>query len=119
MGADRATRIVLSHRLLRRYVLPGERVVLAARLDLLESDPSSALARLREYFARFSVELETAPADRLLEPSRQSALRVARGELLALLAIASRENGDPDAGLVARLAAVAGVDVRALSAVPD
>lgn len=31
MGADRATRIVLSHRLLRRYVLPGERVVLATR----------------------------------------------------------------------------------------
>ncbi|MFC8192080.1 PH domain-containing protein [Cellulomonas sp. NPDC057328] len=31
MGADRATRIVMSHRLLRRYVLPGERVVLAMR----------------------------------------------------------------------------------------
>ncbi|TGY86046.1 PH domain-containing protein, partial [Cellulomonas shaoxiangyii] len=31
MGADRATRIVMSHRLLRRYVLPGERVVLATR----------------------------------------------------------------------------------------
>ncbi|UJP39513.1 PH domain-containing protein [Cellulomonas palmilytica] len=28
---DRATRIVMSHRLLRRYILPGERVVLAAR----------------------------------------------------------------------------------------
>ncbi|MBO0901113.1 PH domain-containing protein [Cellulomonas sp. zg-ZUI222] len=31
MTADHATRIVMSHRLLRRYVLPGERVVLATR----------------------------------------------------------------------------------------
>ncbi len=31
MTADDATTIVMSHRLLRRYVLPGERVVLAAR----------------------------------------------------------------------------------------
>lgn len=31
MTADEATRIVMSHRLLRRYVLPGERVVLATR----------------------------------------------------------------------------------------
>ena len=31
MTTDHATRIVMSHRLLRRYVLPGERVVLATR----------------------------------------------------------------------------------------
>lgn len=31
MTTDEATRIVMTHRLLRRYVLPGERVVLAAR----------------------------------------------------------------------------------------
>ncbi len=31
MSTDHATRIVMSHRLLRRYVLPGERVVLATR----------------------------------------------------------------------------------------
>ncbi|GEA83482.1 PH domain-containing protein [Cellulomonas gelida] len=31
MTTDDATRIVMTHRLLRRYVLPGERVVLAAR----------------------------------------------------------------------------------------
>ena len=35
MTTDHATRIVMSHRLLRRYVLPGERVVDVGKFDVV------------------------------------------------------------------------------------
>jgi len=47
--ADEATRIVMSHRLLRRYILPGERVVLATRrhwAKLFEPAATSAVTLL-------------------------------------------------------------------------
>ncbi|QGQ20171.1 PH domain-containing protein [Cellulomonas sp. JZ18] len=67
MGADRATRIVLAHRLLRRYVLPGERVVLATRrhwAKLLE--PALTALAVLVLVAWLTVLLQPALGDRAL-----------------------------------------------------
>jgi hypothetical protein len=93
----------------------GERTALATRLDLRKGSDRLALDRLRAYVAEHSIELSYLEESRLLDPSRRTALKVDRGELLGLLAIASHEMHEGDRDLLVRLASEAGIDMAALA----
>jgi hypothetical protein len=91
----------------------GERVVVAARLALRTGDHALARNLLNDFVAEHAAELEDIDAHALLDPDRVTALRFARGEMAALLAVAERTGGGTDSDLVIRMADMAGVDMKA------
>ena len=93
----------------------GERMVLRVRIALRRGQHGSALAQLRDYFSRHGIELDTFHADVLLDKSKLTAIKISRGEVMALLAVAAHQQKEPDAQLLVRSATLAGVNMRALA----
>jgi hypothetical protein len=93
----------------------GERTLLASRLDVRRERYDAAAIALRGFLTRLSLELDMVDADALLDPESATPLRFARGELLALLAIAEYGRNGQDADLLIRRADLAGVDARMFS----
>jgi len=91
----------------------GERMILAARLELRSGRYSEALVRINDYVRRHALELGLRTHE-LPDPGRMTQLKLARSEVLAVLAIAAYKDGDKDAEIIARMAGLAGADLRAL-----
>ena len=92
----------------------GERRLLEARIQLRAGQYRFAAETLLEYLRRYSIELATIDANSLLDASHSTPLLFAHGEMMALLAVAARGSGGSDAGVLAVIADLNGVDVRAL-----
>jgi hypothetical protein len=93
-------------------------MILAARLDLRRGRYGEALVRINEYVRRHALELGIQTHE-LPDPNRMTQLKLARSEVLAVLAIAAYKEGDKDAELIARMAGLAGADLRALGRFRD
>ncbi len=92
----------------------GERAMLRARLELRSGAADVALLTLQEFLRNHALEMNAFASDLALDSERFRKLRVARGELLALLAAIHVERGGRDAVMLARMADDVGVDVGAL-----
>lgn len=90
----------------------GERTVLRGRLDMWAPAAEAALTGIRRYLKEHSLDFSLA----FEEGEHLSRVKVARGELLALLTASAFEVDDPDLHVLLQRCKALGIDVRALRA---